>query len=136
MPVVKAIEARLGVADVKRSVAFYEDVLDFRVNSFWPDDDPQFAILDRDGLRLQLRKRGSPPSAAAGESWHALARRVERSGSACRHQGEGAYRVGAGGVLLSPSRVRLSRPGRSLVIVSEVTDDPVTCEEEEESGGS
>jgi catechol 2,3-dioxygenase-like lactoylglutathione lyase family enzyme len=56
MPSIKAIEARLDVVDVARSVAFYADVLGFEIGTLWPDDSPQFAILSRDGLRLQLSR--------------------------------------------------------------------------------
>ena len=54
MPTIKAIETRLSVTDVKRSAAFYSDVFGLIVGILWPDDLPQFAILNRDGLRLQL----------------------------------------------------------------------------------
>lgn len=54
MPSVKAIETRLPVTDVKRSASFYADVLGLNIGTLWPEDQPGFAILSRDGLRLQL----------------------------------------------------------------------------------
>ena len=54
MTTIKAIEARVPVTDVKRSAAFYSDVLGLHMGTLWPDDRPEFAILNRDGLRLQL----------------------------------------------------------------------------------
>src|SRR5690606_10669322 len=68
MPTIKAIEARLRVTDVKRSAAFYADVLDFEIGTLWPDDEPHFAILHRDGMRLQLGKRNPPAADARSES--------------------------------------------------------------------
>jgi hypothetical protein len=53
MPRVKAIEARLSVSDVERSAAF-SNTLGFEIGTLWPQQKPEFAILLRDGLRLQL----------------------------------------------------------------------------------
>ena len=63
MKTIKAIETRLSVADVKRSAAFYSDAFGFHVGTLWPEDRPEFAILSRDGLRLQL---GASRSSGAG----------------------------------------------------------------------
>ena len=43
------------VADVRRSIAFYRDRLGFEVVSLGPDDDPYFAMIARDGVRLMLK---------------------------------------------------------------------------------
>jgi type II secretory ATPase GspE/PulE/Tfp pilus assembly ATPase PilB-like protein len=60
---IKAIEARLHVADVLLSAGFYGIMLGFKVGTLWPENAPEFAILHRDLLRLQLRKhRGTPAS--------------------------------------------------------------------------
>jgi aminoglycoside 6'-N-acetyltransferase len=72
MPSIKAIEVRLHVADVARSAGFYADVLGFEVVTLWPHDSPHFAILSRDGLRLQLGRREDlsvPTSHHAGTLW-------------------------------------------------------------------
>jgi catechol 2,3-dioxygenase-like lactoylglutathione lyase family enzyme len=54
--------ARLGyiapffiVRDVMRSVAFYRDRLGFEVTFLGPGDDPYFAMLRRDDVRLMLK---------------------------------------------------------------------------------
>lgn len=39
---------RLPVADLDRTLTFYREVLGFRPSVLWPDDEPTFAILDRD----------------------------------------------------------------------------------------
>ena len=56
MPSVKAIEPPLDVANVMHSAAFYADMLGFAIGTLWPDDSPQFAILNRDGQHLQLSR--------------------------------------------------------------------------------
>ena len=54
--------ARLGhvaplfiVRDVVPAVAFYEDRLGFAVTFLGPDDDPYFAMVERDGARVLLK---------------------------------------------------------------------------------
>ena len=59
---IKSIEVRLDVADISRSAEFYVNTLGFEVGTLWPADSPTFAILSRDGVRLQLGKS----EAAAG----------------------------------------------------------------------
>jgi catechol 2,3-dioxygenase-like lactoylglutathione lyase family enzyme len=61
----------LRVADVGRSIAWYERVLGFKAECF-PDTPPyDFAILNRDGAEIMLQ-RVSPPEQAgppSQESW-------------------------------------------------------------------
>ena len=57
------IQAQLGfiapffiVRDVMTSIAFYKDRLGFEIMFIGPDDDdPYFAMLNRDGVRLMLK---------------------------------------------------------------------------------
>lgn len=129
MSTLKAIETRLGVADVKRSATFYQDVLGFSIGTLWPQATPEFAIVHRDGLRLQLGLRDTPASGASRESstlcldvssaleLHAsIAPRVEIEWGPevyFYHRREFAFRD----------------PDGHMIIVSEVTDDPVTCQD-------
>jgi catechol 2,3-dioxygenase-like lactoylglutathione lyase family enzyme len=48
----------LAVSDVDRSVAFYRDLLGFEVDALY--DDPPYATLSRDGVRLSLAEQGHP----------------------------------------------------------------------------
>jgi catechol 2,3-dioxygenase-like lactoylglutathione lyase family enzyme len=48
----------LAVADVARSAAFYEDHLGFLVEATY--DDPPYATLKRNGVRLSLAEQGHP----------------------------------------------------------------------------
>ena len=54
MTIINAIETRLPVSDIRASAAFYASVLDLDIRTLWPEDRPEFAILSRDGSRLQL----------------------------------------------------------------------------------
>jgi catechol 2,3-dioxygenase-like lactoylglutathione lyase family enzyme len=48
----------LAVADVDRSVAFYAERLGFTVDALY--DDPPYATLVRNGVRLSLAEQGHP----------------------------------------------------------------------------
>jgi catechol 2,3-dioxygenase-like lactoylglutathione lyase family enzyme len=50
--------AILAVADVERSIAFYEQRLGFEVEAVY--DDPPYATLSRAGTRLSLAEQGHP----------------------------------------------------------------------------
>jgi catechol 2,3-dioxygenase-like lactoylglutathione lyase family enzyme len=54
MPRLLSISPRLHTADFTRSVAFYRDVLGFTIDTTFPEDQPQFALLSRDGIGLQI----------------------------------------------------------------------------------
>jgi catechol 2,3-dioxygenase-like lactoylglutathione lyase family enzyme len=43
------------VRDIEPAIAFYRDRLGFEVAFKGPDDDPFFAILDRDGVRIFIK---------------------------------------------------------------------------------
>src|SRR5438034_7751378 len=63
-----SLEPRLHIADFNCSVAFYRDVLGFEVLSTFPEENPSFALLSRDGVGLQIggidaaKAPASPPS--------------------------------------------------------------------------
>ena len=65
MPRFNALEPRLHIADFKRSVAFYRDVLGFEVLTTFPEDDPSFAMLSRDGVAIQIGGIDTKKDAAA-----------------------------------------------------------------------
>jgi len=121
--VIKAIEARLPVSDVRRSATFYSEVLDLQVGTLWPDDAPQFAILSRDGLRLQLgvsdqREIGSCTlcfDVTDAMAWHS------------RIQAKAHIEWGPEVYFYHRREFAFRDPDGHLIIVSEVTSDPVTC---------
>jgi catechol 2,3-dioxygenase-like lactoylglutathione lyase family enzyme len=126
MLTIKAIETRLSVVDVKRSAAFYSQVLGMQVGTLWPDERPQFGILHRDGLRLQL---GASDSAAIGSCTLC----VDVSDAAALHthiKNTVAIEWGAEVYFYHRREFAFKDLDGHTVIVSEVTDDPVTCAEQ------
>jgi len=130
MPSIKAIEVRLDVANVTRSADFYADMLGFEVGTLWPDDSPQFAILTRDGLRLQLGRREDtsiPASHPAGSLW------LDVAGIGDLHstiKEKVNIEWGPEVYFYHRREFAFRDPDGHLVILSEVTDDPPTCEED------
>ena len=55
---VRRVGCILAVTDVARSVAFYTGHLGFAVDMLY--DDPPYATLTRDGMRLSLAEQGHP----------------------------------------------------------------------------
>lgn len=55
---VRRVGCILAVSDVDRSVAFYTNHLGFAVDALY--DDPPYATLTRDGIRLSLAEQGHP----------------------------------------------------------------------------
>jgi catechol 2,3-dioxygenase-like lactoylglutathione lyase family enzyme len=129
MPSIKSIEVRLGVADVRRSAQFYAAILGFEVGTLWPEGSPQFAILRRDGLRLQLGQSESASTAAhppTSTLWLDVAG-VEELHSQIRKDvhiewGPEVYWYGR-------REFGFRDPDRHWIIVSEVTTDPPTCKD-------
>lgn len=76
-----ATRTRLGyvapffiVRDVMQSIAFYRDRLGFEVTFLCPDDDPYFAIVKRDGVRVMLKAITPEVQPAPNPSRHQWAR--------------------------------------------------------------
>ena len=64
----------LIVRHVPSSVAFYRDRLGFEVNHLAPDDDPFFAMLQRDGVHLMLKAIAADVAPQPNPSHHAWAK--------------------------------------------------------------
>jgi aminoglycoside 6'-N-acetyltransferase len=93
-----------------------------------PDDSPHFAILSRDGLRLQLGRREDlsvPTSHHAGTLWLDVAGLGDLYSTV-----EGKVNIEWGPEVYSYHRREFAfkDPDGHLVILSEVTTDPPTCE--------
>lgn len=125
MTTIKAIEARLPVADVRTSAAFYSDVLGLDVGTLWPDNLPEFAILSRDGLRLQL---GLSERSEIGSCTLCF----DVSDAISLHSKiKNKVKIDWGPEVYFYNRREFAfrDPDGHTVIVSEVTSDPVTCSE-------
>ena len=123
MITIKAIEARLPVTDVKASAAFYSELLGLDVGTLWPENLPEFAILSRDGLRLQL---GQTERSAIGSC--TLCFNVSDA-MFLHSQIKDQVKIDWGPEVYFYHRREFAfrDPDGHEVIISEVTDDPVTC---------
>jgi catechol 2,3-dioxygenase-like lactoylglutathione lyase family enzyme len=124
MPRVKAIEARLPVTDVGRSAAFFANTLGFQIATLWPRQNPEFAILNRDGLRLQLGKAEASGSGSSATLW------LDIEELAALHSTvQNRTNIEWGPEVYSYGRREFGfrDPDGNWVILSEVTSDPPTC---------
>jgi catechol 2,3-dioxygenase-like lactoylglutathione lyase family enzyme len=125
---IKAIEARLHVGDLRRSLAFYTETLGFRADALIPENAPEFAILSRDGIGLQLVRSPAPTMGRAKDAGCTLwvdVEDVRRLHEAIRTRavvewGPEVYAYGR-------REFAFRDPDGHLVVLSEETDDPVTC---------
>jgi hypothetical protein len=122
---INAIEARLPVADVRASAMFYSDLLGLDIGTLWPEESPEFAILSRDGLRLQLAlseasKIGS--CTLCFDVSDALSLHSKIKEKVKIEWGPEVY-------FYHRREFAFQDPSGHTVIVSEVTNDPVTSAE-------
>jgi catechol 2,3-dioxygenase-like lactoylglutathione lyase family enzyme len=123
MPAIKTIEARLPVADLRRSAGFFAATLGFEPATWWPPQAPEFAIVSRDGVRLQLATTpGAAPAACTlwldVDDVPALHARVKEV--AAIEWGPEVYGHGR-------REFAFRDPDGHLVILSEATSDPASC---------
>jgi catechol 2,3-dioxygenase-like lactoylglutathione lyase family enzyme len=128
MPSIKSIEVRLHVADIARSVAFYCNTLGFKIDMLWPEHSPEFAILNDHSLKLQLTKHASTSTQApACTLW------LDVAGVSDFHSNiKDKVGVEWGPEVYSYGRREFAfkDPDGHLVILSEATNDPPSCNEE------
>jgi catechol 2,3-dioxygenase-like lactoylglutathione lyase family enzyme len=127
MPRFNALEPRLHVADYNRSVAFYRDVVGFEVLAQFPEHEPSFALLARDGVGLQI---GGPDAAKAEGSPAAVTLYVDVSGALALHEtlkSRVTIEWGPEVYVYRRREFAFRDPDGHLIIVSEETDDPVTA---------
>ncbi|HEY7287271.1 MAG TPA: VOC family protein [Vicinamibacterales bacterium] len=123
------LEPRLHVADFTRSVAFYRDVLGFSVEATFPEDDPSFAILSRDGVGLQIggidarkSREERPTCTLYFDVTDALGLHEQLKSRIPIEWGPEVY-------FYHRREFAIRDPDGHLVILSEETDDPVTATE-------
>ena len=114
------------MTDVKRSAAFYSDVLGLHMGTLWPDDPPEFAILNRDGLRLQLGVSDSSEVGSCTLCFDVTDATALHSKIKEKVEIEWGPEV----YFYHRREFAFKDPDGHTVIVSEVTNDPVTCKEE------
>lgn len=124
-----AVEPRLHVQDLALSVAFYRDVLGFRVTTQFPDAAPVFAMLQRERVHLQLGGPGGRRTAGQASTctlWFdvddATALHRDIAAQAPIEWGPEVYFYGR-------REFAVRDPDGNLLVFSSVTDDPPTCRE-------
>jgi catechol 2,3-dioxygenase-like lactoylglutathione lyase family enzyme len=122
------LEPRLHIADFNRSVAFYRDVLGFTVEATFPENEPTFAILSRDGVGLQIggidaqKSPGHRPSCTLFfDVTDVLALHGQLKKTVEIEWGPEVY-------FYHRREFAIRDPDGHLIILSEETDDPVTAE--------
>lgn len=128
MAEVRTIQTRLHVADLPRSAGFYRRYLGFVVGSAWPEGSPEFAILVRGPVELQLSRATDvgPSSPRTSSLW------VEVEDIAAFHAAMAAdlpIEWGPEVYAYGRREYAVRDPDGNLVILSEATDDPPTCPE-------
>jgi catechol 2,3-dioxygenase-like lactoylglutathione lyase family enzyme len=125
-----SISPRLHIADFNRSVAFYRDVLEFSVDATFPEENPQFALLSRDGVALQIggpeasRKASDPANVTLYlDVDDAVGLHAELKGRIAIEWGPEVY-------FYQRREFAFRDPDGHLIIVSEETDDPPTVSED------
>ncbi len=125
----KTVSPRLPIADARRTIKFYTQVLGFRASP-WPEDAPTFLLLDRDDVRIAFDVvPGCEPQ--TGESAGGFYLEVEDVRTVHKsikarvkvEWGPEVYHYGR-------REFAIRDPDGYLIIFTEKTDDPPTCPEE------
>jgi catechol 2,3-dioxygenase-like lactoylglutathione lyase family enzyme len=130
MPFLLSISPRLHIADYNRSLAFYRDVLGFSVDATFLEETPQFALLSRDGVGLQI---GGPEAKKAVSDSPTVTLYLDVEDALGLHA-ELKDRVpiewGPEVFFYQRREFAFRDPNGHLIVVSEETEDPPTASEE------
>lgn len=125
-----SISPRLHIADFNRSVAFYRDVLGFTVEAVFPEENPAFALLERDGVGLQI---GGPEARKSPSDPPTMTLYLDVDDAAGLHaelKDKVAIEWGPEVFFYQRREFAFRDPDGHLIIVSEETDDPPTVSED------
>ena len=130
MPLFNSLEPRLHIADFKRSLNFYRDVLGFEVLTLFPEDNPSFALLSRDGVGLQIGGVDGYKSVAAPSTCTLYFDVDDALGVHAQVKDRVKIEWGPEVYFYRRREFAFHDPDGHLIIISEETDDAVTCDEE------
>jgi catechol 2,3-dioxygenase-like lactoylglutathione lyase family enzyme len=129
-PRFQSVCPRLPVADLRRTIHFYTTILGFHLDVLWPEVDPTFCILRRDGVRLafDLARAPAVSNGRASIGFYIEADNVRTLHESVRQRvpiewGPEVYSYGR-------REFAILDPDGYMVIFTEPTDDPLTCPEE------
>jgi len=118
------------VADLDRTIAFYTQHLGFEVGVLWPEEKPTFCILDRDCIRVAF---AAIESRSDFEKTGQCDLHIDVTGVAEIHEtlkDKVAIEWGPEVFFYQRREFPVRDPDGYLVIFSEETDDPPTCDGE------
>lgn len=133
MPLFTRVTPRLPVSDLDASVAWYQEVLGFSLGSMWPEGEPNFAILERDGVQVQLYVTDTLIDTDLGNAMLSFdvadvkAYHAQVESKAPIDWGPEVYWYGR-------REFAVTDPNGYMLIFSEETSDPVTEPQEELKG--
>lgn len=130
MPIVRTIEPRLHVEDLARAIDFYTRVLGFRADAVFPDESPVFAMLSRDGICIQM---GGPEGRRESTDRSTCTLWIDVADVVGMHKeiaAQAAIEWGPEVYFYGRREFGFRDPDGNLLVMSEETDDPVTCVEE------
>jgi catechol 2,3-dioxygenase-like lactoylglutathione lyase family enzyme len=124
------ITPRFPVADLPRTIDFYRRLLGFRQDIAWPEDNPTFCILQRDQVSLGFftPDEHRPSTTTGNGEFYIEIAGMQALLDAIRNKvtiewGPEVYWYGR-------REFAIRDPDGYLVIFTEPTDDPPTCQEE------
>ena len=122
------VTPRLPVADLGRTIAFYTRRLGFELSVVWPEAHPTFAILERDAVSLGF----FTPDALRGHVTIGTADLYLGTDDVralhAALQGEVSIEWGPEVFFYGRREFAVRDPDGYLLIFTEPTDDPATCE--------
>jgi catechol 2,3-dioxygenase-like lactoylglutathione lyase family enzyme len=129
MPRFLKIAPRLQVSDLAKACEFYTGALGFTLGSRWPDESPWFALLDRDDVIVQLVAAEAGQTGPAGSGTISIdVDRAERLAAELKQKA--AIEWGPEVYWYGRREFAIRDPSGNLLIFSEATDEPPTCEDE------
>jgi len=122
---------QLEVADLRRTIVFYVERLGFTLCASWPQADPSWCMLERDGVQLMFvhglhagKPRMSGKLAFVTDDVMAVHERVRRHARIV--YGPEVYHYGM-------KEFALEDPDGYMISFGQETDEPPTCPAEERS---
>ena len=129
MPRFNSLEPRLHIADFARSLAFYRDVVGFEVLALFPEDNPSFALMARDGVGLQIGGVDAAKTDGAAPSVTLYFDVADANGVHAQLKDRVKIEWGPEVYFYHRREFAFHDPDGHLIIISEETDDPVTAAE-------
>lgn len=126
------VTPRLPVNDVTRTIGFYTETLGFRLELVWPDNQPTFAIVERDGLAVQFYVPEHHPDMMPGPPIGDSIVNFDVTDVRALHEvlkGRVPIEWGPEVYWYGRREFAVRDPNGYLIIFTEETNDPPTCVE-------